>query len=551
MNSRRVIAILIVCALCVPGAAHAAEMDDIYKPLLEKKRILYDGGFDYFEMDEDGRHGGASYDKFTSTPFFYSINNMVKVGLPFLMEVTAGLDEYLPTSYKRITRDPRESINSTQKYGIRSMREYFVELRARRSSAEFFARFMQRLGDFYWNWTIYPQDPPEYFSYISSHYEDLSFGIKYLSDPAPEADPSSLSRVTRPLLAARQFDIEGAWQWRSGAMRRNTPYYTFDRYYNFYQKIKPHFAQSVNMRYGVTDGVELEAGIVYTFPFELEYDYITYFSSRGRGSFLEGSYMIDNNISAPIGLRIRPMRNVEAHASADMRWVNQALDRADKAINSKPTIYTPRSLEYFNIKPKIELTYLYDAGKITPRDDFEKVTETLLLGGQALARFEYELDITHLHKYPGNGQQNLIEPYSLFQYPLDYFVAGSEYSTFFTGNYSAIASDVAPQNYYRLGLNGTLGVTDMINVGLGFGYRSESSLHHYTIYDEANRWFRYKGYYYLDPSANVRLTKNSLVSFNAHYVPQYVTYMESSRYPKEFKSKTQYFNMSLGLKILF
>ena len=67
----------------------------------------------------------------------------------------------------------------------------------------------------------------------------------------------------------------------------------------------------------------------------------------------------------------------------------------------------------------------------------------------------------------------------------------------------------------------------------------------------ANRLYKFKGYYYIDPFADIRLTKNCMISFKAHCVPQYVTFLEKSDNPKEFKSKTKYLDLLTSLKILF
>ena len=170
---------------------------------------------------------------------------------------------------------------------------------------------------------------------------------------------------------------------------------------------------------------------------------------------------------------------------------------------------------------------------------------------QYLLKFKYQKDVTHLSKNSSNGTQNIIDPYNVFIYPLDYFVANSEFAAFSAGNTSTYATNVKPQNYYQLNSIFIYGLTDEVNFGFGLGYRSENSLHTFTLHDMKNRFYRVKSYCFFDFLLDYKLSDNSLFSVNGHFVPEYVTRMIREGDAQEYESKTSYFGVSCGLKILF
>jgi hypothetical protein len=150
-----------------------------------------------------------------------------------------------------------------------------------------------------------------------------------------------------------------------------------------------------------------------------------------------------------------------------------------------------------------------------------------------------------------DNPQNLIDPDNAFLYPLDYFVSGSEYATFFAGNTTNFAANVRPQNFQLVNVNFVYGLSDSVNFGLGYGFHSGSSLHHFTVFDMTSRFYRFKPYHFFDSLIDWRISKGSLLSFGAHFVPEYMTFMENSGYTKEFRSKTRYIDVSVSLKMLF
>ena len=163
----------------------------------------------------------------------------------------------------------------------------------------------------------------------------------------------------------------------------------------------------------------------------------------------------------------------------------------------------------------------------------------------------YEKDITSLNKNSANGPQNIIDPYNLFLYPLDYFVAGSEYATAFVGNFSRFAANTTPQNYHDAQASFTYGITDHISMGAKGGYRSSNHLHHFSLRDQRSRFYRFQSYYFFDFFGDCRLTKNSLISINAHFVPHYKTYLDYPTDQQGYESKNRYIQGAVALTVLF
>jgi hypothetical protein len=130
-------------------------------------------------------------------------------------------------------------------------------------------------------------------------------------------------------------------------------------------------------------------------------------------------------------------------------------------------------------------------------------------------------------------------------------VSGTEYGVFFLGNKTTRAANVQPQNYYNLETSLTYGLMDHVNAGITVGYRSANSLHHHSVHDLIERFYRFQPYNYFNFSTDWKVKENSLLSFKLHYVPQYKTFLETSADPKQFESVTRYYEASLALKILF
>lgn len=528
---------------------YGADLDNLYQTILEKDRFLCSGNFYYFELKEKGIHGSDNYDKFDSTPYIYSFENLLKFSPLSSSNITFGFNEMFPVSYTRLTYNPLGSLDSIQKYELDYFQDYTINFQFRKNPIDIYMDMLEKRQQSNWNWASNP-DPPNYFSYIKSHYENFKVGGRYLSK-CNEPCQSKLSKITRPLICEDQINIETELEYKTGALRRTTDYTLSGIYnYNFFHRLKPHLISKLILRYGLNENLELESGLSYTTPFKYRYEYTSY-NPDNTYSYIIGQYKLKHNFYLPFVLRYRFNDILEVTFSSDFHYISQRLDYWQKATNDTLIRYPFKKLTYYNVQPSLNLTYLYDNGKDIEKDKFSSLTKTLLLKNQFLMELQCQKDITHLDKNSDNGTQNLIDPYNIFLYPLDYFVVGSEYATFFTGNYSRYATNILPQNYYYLEAGFKYGLFNNVNIDMKLGYRSESLLKHFTLPDLNSRAYRFKPYYFSDFLCDWRLTQNSLLSLKTHFVPEYTTYMDCEGYPKEFNSKTEYFGITASLKILF
>jgi len=419
----------------------------------------------------------------------------------------------------------------------------------RKEPIELYLNLLEKRQKSNWNWAI-PPGPKIYFNYIRAHYEDFKIGLRYLSSAKERQNKTNLSKVKRALLEDNQLNIEPELEYQQGKLKRNSPYYSEGEYYNFYHILEPHFTPKITLRYGLYKNLELESGLSYTPPLKYKYEYRRFYSDS-TSLFKTGTYELDTNFFVPFAFRYRAKDNFEVMLSSDFHYIDQRLDYWQKETDNTITTYPSRELTYYNTQPTIRLTYLYEGKKKIPEGEFSSLTKELLLKNQFLIEFQYQKDITHLRKNSTNGPQNIIDPYNVFLYPVDYFVVGTEYATFFTGNTSGFATNVIPQNYHLLEAAFIYGLTDSLNAGLKLGYRSNSSLHHMTLHDLKGRFYKFKAYYFLDFLFDWRLTENSLLSLRSRFVPEHKTTIDVEGIDREFKSENGYFEGSLALKILF
>lgn len=548
--------LLVLCLafIFLPQLCGAASLDEIYSPLLKKGDLLYETGFDYFRMEEKGRHAAPVYDDFASRPSFYLIQNLLNFTLIDNLEFSLGSREAIPATYGRSIYDNADNLSAIQEYDINYFRDYILGLRLRQEPIEFYLDILEKTQKDDWRAFTYP-GPANYFSYIRAHYEDFSAGARYLSKKSPEEERSGLSLLTRPLLALRQLLVEARLRYRKGVLRMNANNYVFSTFTNFYQRIDQHFSPGFTFGYGLNKALEFEAGVIYTTPFKYHYEYRE--TVAAGTNWLKGAYKIHRQFQIPLSLRYRPKENVEFRMASDLNFTEQRLDYFTRQTTGAITNYPSRELSYFNTQPSLDFTYLYENDKKVNHDEFSQLAKRLLSQGQFLVELEYLKDITSLDKSPGNASQNRIDPYSLFMYPLDFFVAGSEYAAFYTGNSSKAAANVLLQDYYLFKITFNYGLTDRLNAGLRFGYHSASRLHHFTlgnpnqVYDLKARYYQFKPYSFIDLLADWRLTENSLLTFACHIVPEYNTLLKIDGLSKEFTENTKYFDLALRLKILF
>ena len=529
----------------------AANLDELYRVFLKKDSYLYNAEIRYFRVEEAGSRGDPVYDKFESTPYFYSLNNFLKFSPLSCLELTLGFHNIFPAKYKRLTYNLAGDLAVSQGYKLDYFRDYALSLRMRKEPIEIYLDFLEKRQKNNWDSANLPASP-NYFSYIRTHYEDAKLGLRYLSVNNIAQEKSNLSKLKRPLLGNNQINLEAELGYKNGKLRRNANYYyaPWSYFMNFYHTLKYHFIPGFRMRYGLTRNLEAEGGLYYTTPFRYEFRYKEYWST-GTTFFANGNYKLENNFRIPLKLRFRPKDCLEIMLSLDSHFVDQRLDYWNKETDDTITTFPSEKITYYNTQPSLNLTYLFDGGKEIQEDELTSLTKELLLKGQFLVEFSYQKDLTHLNKDSFRGPLNIIDPYNVFLYPLDYFVSGTEYAAFFAGNISRFATNIHPQNYYLAHFALTYGMTDNFNAGFRLGYHSSSSLHHFTLYDLNNRFYRFKPYYFFDFFCDWRMTKSSIISFNSHFVPNHTTFLNIEGNPREFKSKTRYFGVSLAVKILF
>ncbi|MCX5703765.1 MAG: hypothetical protein NT066_04660 [Candidatus Omnitrophica bacterium] len=549
------LSLIIGLMLLIFSHLQAADLSGRYHPILQNG-ILWEERFSYLDIDENGLHGSPLYNEFNSHLHYPSLDSKLRFFVAERAEFEVDLDHSLPTQFKRFTFSPQGALSVVQRYKINYFRDYSFGMRLRKNPFEIAASFLETSQKTDWTSAPYPGDA-DYFSYIRAHFEDFTIGARYLTLEKEKEELSGLSNFTQPLLDAQQVNIETQLEYRNGVMRRNTPYYGGASfvYLNYYHHLEPHYTPRLIARYGLRDNLEVESGISYTSPFNYSFEFKQ--QAAAGVSRLYAEYKIDNNFQFPLRLRYRPLKNGEVSMFCNFSLLNQDLTYWTMATTGVKTAYASRGLAYTNATPGLSLSYLYDNKKAIEDDKLSGVTKRLLRQGQLFAEVTYYRDLTYLDKNTDNGPQNIIDPYNVFMYPLDYFVVGTEYGAYFTGNSSSQAAGVSPQNFHfcQMGLN--YGLTDKINVGCKVGYRSGNHLHHFVLGDPASasylrsRFFKFKPFYFFEFATDARLTRNSIFSLNWYFVPEYTTLLQIDGRPKEFKSEDKYFSLQASLKILF
>jgi hypothetical protein len=538
------------CVISPQAIVSAAELDDIYTPLLNNDRMLYTGQLDYFELDERGVNGGAAYGEFDSVPYFSSINNTLRASILPLLELKLGYKETLPADYGRFTYSAQGPLSTYQEFDLKYFRDINISGRMRKEPVEIWVDFLRRRHKSGWNLATIP-NPTNYYVYNKVYYDNVKGGIRYLLPSRGPQEKSNLSIFTRPLMEEGQSNIEVSFDFEEGRLRRLTDYYLRGKLkYNYFHYFKPHLTPSLLVRYGMSKDLELETGISYTTPFRYKYVYENY-TRTGTSNFVVGNYRLRNNFYFPIKCRYRPCDNLEIMISSDFNLKNQRLDYWQKTTNGSITNYSPRELTYYNFQPTMKANYLFGADKTIEEDELSSQTGSLLKIHQFLIEFQYKKDLTFLDKNQANGDQNIIDYHNLFLYPLDFFVGGTEYAGLLTGNYTRYAENVIDQNYHLIETSFTYGITDNLNAGAKAGYRSGSSHKNFTLHDRNSHYYKVNPYYFFDLLCNWRLTENSLLSFKAHVVPEYTAQIWRSGDAKGYKAENNYFKTSLALHILY
>ncbi|MFH0732623.1 MAG: hypothetical protein V2A72_06875 [Candidatus Omnitrophota bacterium] len=530
---------------------YAADLNDLYKPLLEKDKFLYQLEAHYFNLEERGIHGGAAFDRFDANPHFIDIENSLIISPDDTWDVGLGYTETLHTSYKRFTYNPSYALSTTNEQDIEYLRGYNFSLRKRIEPFDILLRFSGNRQKAQWDST--PNlAATNMFTCIRSHYEELKANLRYLSGAAASAVKDNLSKLKYSLLNKQQLNLDAGLGYKQGSIKRNTEYYFAGspNNYNIYHNLEFHLIPEFKARYGLLDNLQIEGGVAYTTDFKYKYDY-RYFLPNQTSTFVYASYKLTENFSVPARLDFRPKENIGISLFSDFHTAKQRMDYWQKNTNNTITTFEPLEITYYGAQSAAALSYLFDAGKQIKEDEFFRLTKTLLLKGQWLAECKYLVDSTDLDRKQESSDLNIIDPYGVFLYPLDFFMSGSEYSLFLIGGASSPATNALAQNYSLITGNCAFGLTDNFNIGIGAGYRSESVFNHFTMFDLRKRYFKIKPYFFIDSQCDWHVTKNSMLSLNSHIVPEYYTLSERSADPKGYKAKNNYFDIFAVLRIYF
>ena len=531
---------------------YATSLSELYGDFLEKGDFLLAQQLDYYQLLESSHHASSFYDKFDSRIEIVFWDTVLKFSPMDNLEMLFGFKQAYPTEYSRSTYDPAGTLAALLNYDLQNFRDFRFQLRLRQGSFEPYVSVLERRQKTNWNSSIFP-DPPNYFAYIITHYEDLSLGLRYLSEGEnQDVQKSNLSLLERSLLAYGQLTLDARLRYRNGMLRRNASLYPVGGYYfdNYYQRLEYQYTPGFLMGYGLNDNLEFNGGLAFSFPYKYRYIY-----RRDTVTLLNGIYTLENELSVPLQLRYRPIANLEVLLSSDMAYGRQKLDYW-KNSGGVVTNYPDKELEYFNVRPAVTLTYLIDNNGVITQDKFSRLTKRLLSAGQCLLQFKYLRDVTSLDKEDDNGAQNRIDPQGVFLYPIDLFMAGTENATFYTGNKSDTAANVLAQDYNLFQCSFLYGFTERFNAGAIVGHRTSSRFHHFTLgssssFDLKSRYYVVKPFWFFSIPCDWRLGENSLLSFVWYYVPEYRTAIDIEGAAKEFRSNTNYYSLSLALKILF
>ncbi len=503
-------------------------------------------------MYEKGIHGSASFDGFHSYPHFSSVTQDFLFS-PFKdLELNLNYGQTLPSGYQRPTANNSGAVTSLQKYKLEYVEDYAIDVRLQKGFTQFYLETQEKRQRTNWTFASSPAAGPTYLNYFRGHWEDISFGMRNISQGIDrEAAETNLSRLTRSLLRRCQWKREFELRYRNGFLQRSGTFYLASTLNDTYRhKSEYHLTPRFLLGYGLDDNLELEGGFNFTSPFTYDFHFQRY-NASGTSNFIDAHYRLTRNIDIPTAIKYRPQGNMEMTFALEFEYIRQRLDSSQKNTNGTTTLYLPKKLGYYHLLPALQWTFLMDAKKEIALEELSRLTKRLLREDQFLVELTCQRDISILRKGAQDGTQNIIDPENVFLFPMEFFVAGSEYSAFFSGNSSSAPTQVKRQNHFKTDLLLQYGLKDALTVGLGGGYISESTVHQFDVKDQGNRFFRFKPFYYVDLLTDWNVTKGSLLSFKVHFVPRSRTFLQSSAHPEEFKDETRYLEASLGYQKLF
>ena len=175
----------IVCAVVFGSfglaTGFAASIDDAYTPLLANGRYLYQAKFSQYGMTEIGQHGNAGFGRFEADPSLVNLSHSLRFSPLVGLEVETGYGHYFPRKYQRSTYDgPTSALDTVQEYSLEYFQDYLLKVRLRKGSYETFIRFQEKRQKSKADAVLLLDDTVS-FDDIYSHYEDLQFGVRYVS----------------------------------------------------------------------------------------------------------------------------------------------------------------------------------------------------------------------------------------------------------------------------------------------------------------------------------------------------------------------------------
>ena len=119
---------------------YAAQLDELYLPLLSKGQIYSKTQFNYFKLEEDGAHGSASFGAFESEPYYPSLKETIKFAPLERWEVELGYGQDFNANYKRLTFNPAGDIAFVNKYDIDFVHHFNFNVRKRFDGSEIYLK---------------------------------------------------------------------------------------------------------------------------------------------------------------------------------------------------------------------------------------------------------------------------------------------------------------------------------------------------------------------------------------------------------------------------
>ena len=536
-----------------PTTAQTATLDDLYQQIIDKDQLLWTTEISHFQMWEQGYHGSASFNYFESNPSITRFNNVLRASPKDGWEARLGYNYTFPDRYERLTENNANTIASFQTYKLRNHYDFNLQTRYRSGFSEWYLDVLEKRYKTYWNFATSRGTKPIFPNYFKSHYEDIKIGWRWLNRKTNEQDQGSPQHATvgSPMMEPRQLNVEGQLRYRNGKLTRSAIFHLSDtQRRRYFHKTDYHFTPGVLLHYGLTPKIEIESGLNYTSPFTYLFDF-SQTKDSGLQSGVNGIYKFDNAFEVPLQVRFKQKENIEWLFSSDYSFIHQNLAYRQLVEGGTVNTFPDKKLKYFNVVPTLQWKYASIPESTPKKTEITPLTKQLLAKNQISFSLLFRRDISSLKKNSDSGTQNIADPYNIYLYPSEFFVAGTEYAAFFSGNTANTPANVPPQNYHQLQANVSYGLKDNVEIGLGAGYRSKSTVHQFSLVDLGDRFFIFKPYYYIDLKTDWYVNKDSLLSFQVHFVPDYKTEMLSSAHPEAFSAETRYIEASLKFQKLF